>query len=89
MVYAKPIDFLTNFLINVDGCSNKRLKHKQLVKGDEFTINHKCGDDYKVGSKYQLFDNLMVVEVVYAPKKWWRFWGKRKVLGYVVRCIKD
>ena len=85
MVYAKSIDFL----INVNGNPNKMLKHRKLVKGDEFSISHKQGESFKVGEKYKGFDNLMVMEVVYAPKKWWRFWKKRKVIGYVVRCIKD
>ena len=85
MVYAKSIDFL----INVDGNPNKMLKHRKLAKGDQFYISRRQGENFKIGEKYKGFVNLMVIEIIYAPKKRWRFWEKRKVIGYVVRCIKD
>lgn len=79
-----------DFFVGVDGyCPNHAARCARLHTGDKFTVLYQQGENFKLGQKYQGFDNLIVERVIYAPKKWWQFWKRRKVIGYTVLCIKD
>ena len=79
-----------DFFVSVDDyCPNNTLRYVKLCAGDTFTISNRQGENFKPGQKYLGFDNLMVYRIIYAPKKWWQFWKRRKVIGYIVMCIKD
>lgn len=79
MAYATFYDFFPNHA----------LRHKVLLYGDRFITLHQNGKIYKVGSKYKDADNFIVAKVIYDDRKWWQFWKKRKVFGYIIECIKD
>ena len=79
-----------DFFIGVDNYyPNQTARYVRLRAGDQFTVSRQKGEDFKPGQKYQGFDDFIVNRVIYTPKKWWKFWKRRKVIGYTVLCIKD
>lgn len=43
-------------------------------------------DIYKLGDKYKDF-NAIIFGVDYEPKPWWKFWKKKKILGYRIMFL--
>lgn len=41
---------------------------------------------YKLGDKYKDF-NAIISGVDYEPKPWWKFWKKKKILGYRIMFL--
>lgn len=79
-----------DFFVSVDDyCTNHAVRCARLHAGDKFTISYRQGENFRPGQKYRDFDNFIIDQVIYAPKKWWQFWKRRKVIGYTVMCIKD
>ena len=44
------------------------------------------GETYKLGDKYKDF-NAIISGVDYEPKPWWKFWKKKKILGYRIMFL--
>ncbi len=44
------------------------------------------GETYKLGDKYKDF-NAIIFGVDYVPKPWWKFWKKKKILGYKIMFL--
>lgn len=55
-----------------------------LKSGDEVYIKSRTAPP--LGSKWR-DRNAIVIKIDYAPKKWWQFWKKKTVLGYVIRWL--
>lgn len=43
---------------------------------------------YKVGDKYDDNEHLIISKVVRYKRPWWKFWVKRKVVGYKIRYVR-
>lgn len=55
----------------------------KIKSGDEIYIKNN-GNHPKLGDKYKNYD-AVITRLDYKPKKWWQFWKKKELLGYVVR----
>ena len=54
---------------------------KLLESGDKFFIT--CNRRYKIGDDY-ITDKFLISDICYYQHKWWQFWKKKKIIGYVV-----
>ncbi len=62
---------------------NATPKFHKLSSGDAFVIRDEI-NPVKVGEQYKEYP-AFISSIVYAPKRWWQFWKKKKQLGYVVK----
>lgn len=56
-----------------------------ISSGDVIWMSYD-GDIYKLGDKYKDF-NAIISGVDYEPKPWWKFWKKKKILGYRIMFL--
>lgn len=56
-----------------------------ISSGDIIWMSYN-GEAYKLGDKYKDF-NAIIFGVDYKPKPWWKFWKKKKILGYRIMFL--
>lgn len=61
------------------------VRARKCTSGDVFYIVDK-ENIVKVGDKFKDCP-AVIVEVCYAPRKWWQFWKRKKQVGYFVRWL--
>lgn len=74
--FNKPID--TSKIIG-----NARVA--SINSGDVIWMSYD-GETYKLGDKYKDF-NAIIAGTDYEPKPWWKFWKKKKILGYKIMFL--
>jgi hypothetical protein len=73
------------------GCSDLTIDFNQparvtlISSGDVIWMGYD-GEIYKLGDKYKDF-NAIISGVDYEPKPWWKFWKKKKILGYRIMFL--
>lgn len=54
----------------------------EITRGVKFAVRDEV-HLVKIGDQYEEYP-AVISHIVYAPKKWWKFWEKKKQLGYIV-----
>ena len=56
----------------------------KVEKGDSiYVMDNK---PYKIGNKYKDY-NAVITEVICEEKKWWQFWKRKIIHGYVIEFV--
>ena len=61
-----------------------RARVVSLSTGDTFYIM--SDTPVKIGDQYKN-QNAIISQITYMPKKWWRFWEKKKQIGFMVKWL--
>lgn len=59
----------------------------ELQDGDVIYLSA-SDKQYKVGDKYDNNEHLIISKVIRYKRPWWKFWVKRKVVGYETRYAR-